>query len=247
MKEKILFFVFVFVFISGCSNQPVTITQQENQEHTIQVQSEGKVETTPDVAHLTIKVEVDHQQAEKAQKIAKEKMEKVYQKLDDLGIKENNIETLNFNVHMNRDYSNNDKEDRERKGSSNPIVGYTVSNTINVDVNNTDQVGTILDELTSVENVVAPNVSFGLLSEEEAKNQAIKSAAKKAKKRAELIAEELELNIIDIKEVAVNRSSSSNYPSYNRLEHHDAAKASTPISPQNIVTMASVDVTFIVN
>lgn len=233
------------LFTVGCSNEPVIMNEDiVKGEHTIHVQAEGEVETEPDVAYVSVRVEVDHQDADQAQQEAREKMEQVHAKLLEQGIEETDIETSNFNVRMNRDYSR-EKEVKQESGSTNPIIGYTVTNEINVEITELDNIGVILDDLANVENTVVSNVTFGLLDREEAKQKAATNAVNKAQKQAETIAEELELNVVDIKKVVVNNRSNSTVPSYREVAE-DGAASNTPVSPKDVKTIASVEMTFVV-
>ncbi len=106
----------------------------------IKVEGNGYINTQPDTAIITmgvIKEDISAKQAQQDNKIA---IENIINGLNELGIKNNNIKTIDYSIYPRYDYIDNVKTFR----------GYEIKHLLEVTVNNINDVGIVLEQ--SIEN-----------------------------------------------------------------------------------------------
>ena len=101
------------------------------------VSGEGKAFGVPDVALLTLGVEVQEKSVTEAQRQAAEAMDKVMKALKGKGIVDKDIQTQQFNIQIVKRWL--DKENREE------IIGYRVVNTVVVKIRKVNEAGSVID------------------------------------------------------------------------------------------------------
>lgn len=205
--EKIIFVLFVFIFILGVlkfssnltwSTHQVTVPKQE----AFNVSAQGEIYTTPDTATIVLGVEKEGKTVTEAQEEINKINSKVIEKLKELGVKKEKIKTTNYTINPRYEWNN---ETGERR-----LAGYQASVNISVKTQDFEKLNQIIDQATEagINNVV--NLSFGLEDEEEAKAEARDQAIIKAKAKAKEIAKVSGLNLGNIINVSV--SENNNYP-----------------------------------
>lgn len=124
------------------------------------------------------------------------------------------------------------------------IVGYEVKNTLKVQTNRLDMVGSLIDAIVKEGSNLIEEVTFSLQDAEQAESQAIRLAVKQARAYAEAAAEAANNRLGDVLEIEI-------HPSYTpvralRMEKlaMNASDTSTPLSPGDIQVDANVSVTF---
>lgn len=250
MKKNLLviFFSLGMLLLSACNSETIVMPNgNENLYHTISVTGVGESEMKPDTAYVTVNVTVEKEDAKSAQEEAKRVMTSIYSDLETLTIGEEHLSTTGYSINVLKDYS--DKYISKSNPSPYKITGYRVDNSIEIEINDTDSVGKVIDQVVRKEHVTIRNLNFGLSDDTTAKNEAIKQATEHAKKEAEIVAESLGVEIKKVKEVRI-QNTNSHYPNYKRgyVEEmaYDTAKSSTPVSTQTIKTNANVEIVFII-
>jgi uncharacterized protein len=245
MKSKVNIFIGSFIMlallfstISLSKNNVVeadTVSQPASEVRTITASGKGAIEAIPDVAYVNIGVITEGKELSTVQTDNAEKMTSVITSLTELGIKKEEIKTINYNVNPNYNWD-------EKTGKSN-IVGYTVSNTVVVTINEINKTGNLLDKVVANGSNSISSIRFGIKNETELYNQALELAVKDARAKAEAMGKGLGINnIIPYK---ITESSSRYTPVYNeRNAAMDAAKAPTPISGGELEISASVSIEF---
>lgn len=167
---------------------PASLTAQEVvQPNTISVSGMASVERQPDQAVIQLSVESFAKNAQAASAENSAKMESVMKALRRLGLGQNQIRTLGFNVSPEYDYT----PGTPRRQGEDHLIGYRVRNTILVTTNDIEQVGRIIDAaLAAGVNRVA-GLTFQLRDPEAARQDAIRLAIAKARAEAETIASAL--------------------------------------------------------
>lgn len=122
---------------SGNSDNGTTIGLISNQQEGIWVTGYGKVTVTPDIANLVLGVNARENTVVEAQASAAAAMNEIMAVLTQHGIAEKDIQTQQFNIYPV--YSYDDKENRST------IIGYEVTNTVNVTIRDLSKAGTIVD------------------------------------------------------------------------------------------------------
>lgn len=213
-----------------------TVKTDVDQVKTITASGEGSVKITPDVAYVSIGVITENKVLSNAQSENSEKMTKVMASLTELGIKKEDIKTTNYNV--------NPKYEWNSTTGVSTIVGYTVSNILEITINDIAKTGNLLDKVVDSGSNNINSIRFGLKDESALYNQALEFAVKDAKAKA--VAMGSGLGITNIQPVKITEVSSRNTPVYYDMGAvaMEAAKASTPVSEGELKITANVSIEF---
>ena len=197
MNKKLIKFIIpglvlaaVAIGITGCEGLPTpssgasssgggSVISQQNVG--IWVTGEGKVTVAPDLAILSLGVEVQASVIADAQSQAIISMEAVVNELKSYGIDERDIQTRQFNIYPVRKWM----EDKE------VLVGYRVSNMVTAKVRTVEDAGIIIDAVVRAggDNIRINSIAFTVddpgVYYKEAREKAMADAELKAKQLAE--------------------------------------------------------------
>lgn len=198
--KKVLVLSLVMSMLVGVSNLSAFA---DNNKGYISVNTTANTEVVPDVAEISFAViTTDLKSMQKATLLNKEISDKVYAELKTFIDNENGdyIKTSDFSANPIYSYLNSKKIfDR-----------YEVSNRVIVHTKSIDKVGKMIDRAISVGATNVDNLVFSVSNYESQCNELISIAAKKAKNRAEIIAESLSTSIIGINNIS-SSCSTNNY------------------------------------
>jgi len=179
-------FVFcaAIAMLASCGGASVSAADPVVPVRTISVGGHGEAKGTPDQAHLSAGVVTQGKTAAEALAANSRAMNEVFAALKRLGIPDKNIQTSNFNVSPEYPpYVNNGPQPPRQ------IIGYTVTNTVNVTVDGIDKVGPALDVLVRAGANESSGISFGIADpkplEEKARREAVAAAMAKARTLAD--------------------------------------------------------------
>ncbi len=180
--------------LAGCESlsPPSSTTQAQSglgaiinlQNNGIWVTGEGKVSVVPDVAILSLGVEVQSSSVAEAQSYAATVMTAVLDELDNAGIAEKDIQTQQFSIYPVRRWS-------EQEGQE-ILVGYRVTNMVMAKVRKVEDTGTVIDAVTRAGgdylrvNSISFTVDDPSAYYEEARELAMADAKAKAEQLADL-------------------------------------------------------------
>ena len=203
---------------------------------TISVNGEGIVETSPDIATIAIGVTTQNFDAEKVQAENSRIVSNVINSLVSLGIEHKNIRTGNYNFQQRYRYDrNNDKQ---------IFDGYEVNNTVTITVNDLTKVGKVIDSALANGANNVNSLNFGIRDREKFQTEALKSAVRDARRKAEIVAAELGKNIVGVKNVTIN-SAPITSPRMEKLAMMNSdANLGTPIESGTMTCSAVVHVDF---
>jgi uncharacterized protein len=236
-------FLFVQTFSSlanmGRAESPAT--------DTITVQGTGEATLPPDVAHISFTIQNTEDTVAEAQTATIKETDSALAFIKEQGIEEKDIKTLSYNISPQYAYPNPCGYGMPCPGYSGvpKIVGYQVSETVQVKVRDLAKAGDILGGLgkLGVENLNGP--SFALDDATAGYNAAREDAIEKAKEQARTIEKQLGVSLGKI----VNFSESSGYYSYDKVSYGmggraEAAAPSPSIQPGENTYSASVSITY---
>lgn len=239
--------VFSFLFIFPIGKMPgseniADAAEVEEQEVTreIIVNGKGSVKTKPDTAYITIGVKTEKVNLQKAQRENSEKMNEVNSVLEKENISLENIKTLNYNVYPKKRWN--------KELNDNEIIGYSVTNLIEVKIEDIEKTGRIIDKVVSKGSNLINNIRFEVSDETKLYNEALKLAVKDANLKAEAMTEGL--NIASIKPYKITENSYRVQPVYrDSMKTTGLSESSvdpTPINQgeQNITANVTVIFTF---
>jgi uncharacterized protein YggE len=242
----------VAITLVGCGSDQVKLSTDngelkislDSQSEGIWVNGNGKVYATPDIALLSLGIEVQEETVALAQANASEAMDKVMEALKNQGVADEDIQTQQFNISKISEwkvvYDGTEKE---------VITGYRVTNIVSVKVRNIDKVGVIIDAVAAAGGDLTRIDSIGFTVDdptpyyEEARTQAVEYAKVKAEQLAELSGVELG------KPTYISESTYYATPNYYRgdMSFEAVPAAETSISPGELEISANVQIAFAIN
>jgi hypothetical protein len=168
---------------------------------TIDVSGSASAFVKPDVAYIDLGINVSKSTVKEAMYEANQKMTAIIQAVKALGVKDEDIQTSNFWVNQNYNYSKQPYE----------IIGYSVSNTVTVKTAPDKLNGIIVAAADKGSNNFG-NVRFDLSNKDDVKNTLISKAIDSAKKKADLIAQSHGKKVKDFKTVSMDFAPASFNP-----------------------------------
>ena len=236
----ILALVMVMVMVGEFTGSPASAIAKEP-ARTITVVGIGREQGAPDMARVGFAVEQTAPTAQAAsQAVAKSATQLVDALRKQLG-EDGKVQTGGY--HLNPVY----RQDTERPPPDRPrrpeIVGYTVSNEIEVETRRVDGVGSLIDTAVAAGAARIGDVSFSLRDPGPARNRALKVAGTDAAGQANAIAEALQVRVVRVIEATTESSSGPVF--YKRTAMAMAAESvATPIEPGDVTTEVRLRVTY---
>lgn len=199
----------------------------------LSVSAEGLSEGRPDMAIINLGVTTEGQTAAAALAENAQRMTALNAALRRAGIAERDIQTSNVSVYPQQVYN---------EGQAPRITGYQANNTVTAKVRRIDTTGRVIDAAVGAGGNTVNGVSFTYADPDAQLDAARRAAIAEARRRAELYASALNMRVVRI--VAVSEGGGFSPPMPMPMERMAAQDASTPISPGQIETRVSVNVTF---
>ncbi len=197
-------------------------------QNTITVSGEGEVLVKPDIATFTFSVTEEAKTVGEAQKKATEKTNKAMDFLKKSDVDEKkDTKTLSYNINPKYEYYYQPQIMAPCTVNYCPptpvkepkIIGYEVSQTIEVKVRNLEDAGDLLAGIGDVGVQNVGGLQFRIEDEEKVKREAQEKAIDVTKEKAEKLADQLGVSLVRI----VNFSEGGNYyPTYNKVVAMDA-------------------------
>lgn len=190
--------------------------------NTIMVEGTGKGTSIPNLAVISFSVTEEGATVADAQNKATEKTDAALSAVKGLGIEEKDVKTISYNVYPKYEsiapcYSG-------YCPAQNPkIIGYEVSQSVEVKVRDTGKAGDALQALgsTGVQNINGP--SFQVDEDDAIRNVAREEAIKEAKAKAKVLAEQLGVRLVRVVSFYENTAP---YPMYGMGGGYDMAMSS---------------------
>ena len=231
MKLFAAFLVVATIFVGAKAVNAIvnfdTLTQPPT--NVITVTGEGKVSASPDIATVSFGISEDADTSAHAQDAAAKKINVALALLKDLKISEKDIKTSSYNISPR--YSQPTPcygavpcvYNQEQK-----IIGFTVSETVEVKVRKIDDTGKVLSALgeAGVTNLYGPN--FSVDDPDALKAEARKEAIEKARAQAKGLAGDLGVRLVRV----VNYSEGGGYPPMYYSKDMAMGASSAPARPE---------------
>lgn len=236
----------VSVTVGAISSAPNANAQEvtpfPSREKVITVTGNAMSHVEPDLVNISFGVEIQEKTAKEALATNSELMNKVIASIKEVGISDSEISTSQFNIYPVYD----NYQEKETGRYVQELVGYRVSNIVNVKTEKLDSVAAIIDGAVSAGVNRVDSVFFSLSPEvySKLKDELLEKAIINAKSKAEIALSPLDYKIIGVKEISLSEFSIP-YPtpmydtSYGVMEK---SSAPTPIfsSDQEVSTSANV-------
>lgn len=192
-------FAILYIFAKIFGPIPLNITSvTTSKTDMFTVSGEGEASAVPDSAEFTLGVTETATTVEEAQTQVNETSTAIINALKQAGVKENDIQTANYNVTPNYDFNAPNQE----------ITGYTVSQNLQVTVSPIENANRAIDAGTQNGANMVGNVTFVLNDDKKAEleSTARKQAIDAAKQKAQSIAQAAGIKLGRIINVQENMS-----------------------------------------
>lgn len=229
---KLILGLFVVLLIVGCI--------QQTPGKTINTNGQASMSVEPDLAVVYVAIETLDESAEVSKDENSRITDAVYAELYKIGIDRENIETENFNIYEEFDWSNNQRESK----------GFRTSHTLKIKTEQFDDVGEIIDAVIDGGATRINYINFELSDELESeyKKQVLAEASKDAREKAEAIAEGLGATLGDLVSISDSSYYYQPYPLFRAEAGFDEVAVkeavSTQISPKELEISANVQVVY---
>ncbi len=161
------------------SVSPAAAQGTQASERSISVVGEGRVAVSPDVAHLTLGVEVFDPDAATAQRVVQSRMTEILAVFRRAGVPDNKIKTVVYSIVVERDWNRPET----------PVIGYRVTHLVEVEFQPVQRVGELLSQAVQAGANVVTGVTFSVANPAAALRQARELAVRDARDKAAHLAQ----------------------------------------------------------
>jgi hypothetical protein len=160
------------------------IGQESEFKNSISISETGEVYAKPDLAMVSFSVVNEAKTIAQAMSYNTEKMNNVIETMKEQGIEEKDLKTIYFNINPRYEYT--DEYYRNRV-----LVGYEITQQLQVKIRNIEKVGDIIEKATSAGANDMGNLQFTIDDQDGLKKQAREQAIEKSKVKAEELSSKL--------------------------------------------------------
>jgi uncharacterized protein len=203
------------------------------------VSATGSLSLAPDTAFVTFGLETAGKSLADTQRRNSAVMNRVMDRLRDLQIDKERIQTWSFTV--SPQYRPQPNRPADGLAASSEIIGYIVSNMVTVEIRVLDRVGTVIEEVLKVGANNFQGLRWALRDEHTARLDALKSAAARAREKAAALSGALHVKLGRILSVNEGGQMVRPMPYMERsMATMDAGGGQSPISAGEMVVEATV-------
>ena len=191
------------------SKQHYYIGKNPDIQRTISIMGEGKVTAIPDIALVSLGLSTQKAKVSDAQTENSKAINSLIDKLKALGIAKEDIQTTDYSIYPNYDYSNGKQT----------LTGYTVSQNVQVKIRQTDKVDDVLKIAGDLNLNQIGGLTFTIDNPESYKQQARIKALENAKAKADALAQIMNVKLGKV--ISFSESGSgipTPYPMYAKSE-----------------------------
>lgn len=212
------------------------IGKADRPEHTITVESQGKVTVTPDIATTNMGMTAEAPTVAEAQEKNTNTMNALIERLKALGIDSKDIQTSNYNVWPQYNYT-------EKEGQV--LRGYQVSQNVSVKIRNLQNANKVLALAGEVGINNVSGITFTIDDRDVYKAKAREIALKKVQDKAAALSASLGVRIVGVVSYNESEGSQNDYPLYKSNMVAESAPVAAPsIEPGTTDVILTVNVTY---
>jgi len=206
---------------------------------TLTVSATGTVSAPPDTAFVSLGMETAGKSLAEAQRQNSAAMQRVMDRLRELKIEKERIQTTSFNV--NPQYRQPGKRNSDAPPPPPEIIGYTVSNQISVEVRDLDKVASVIDESLAAGANHFQGLQWSLRDEQPKRLSALQMAAAKARDKATALSQTLKVRLVRLLNVTEAGHVVRPAPYLSRaMASMEAVAADVPVSSGELKVDATV-------
>jgi uncharacterized protein YggE len=208
---------------------------------TLTVSETGTVAHAPDTVFVTFGLDSPGKVLAEAQRRNSAAMSHVMDRLLDLQIDKELIQTSSFTV--SPQYRPPPKRSADTPPAPPEIIGYVVSNMVTVEIRALDRVGTVIEEVLKAGANSFRGLHWGLRDEQSVRLSALKQAAVKAREKSAALSEALHVKLVRV--LSVNEGSPVvRYAAPMARMAMEASAGEVPISPGELKVEATVTLVY---
>jgi hypothetical protein len=181
--KRFLIPVLTIALSAGAMAQPATTTSRETMPDTVSVNGTGRVTLTPDRFSFNATVQTISPTVEEAVNENNTKVAAVIAALKAAGAKPDEIQTSNFSIYPQQDYS------QQQQGKLPRVIGYQVSNSITVTRKQVADAGRLLQAALSAGVNQTSGLSFSVSDPTRGRDEGMRAAFGDARAKAALLAQ----------------------------------------------------------
>jgi uncharacterized protein len=188
----ILIVIFIAIYMGTAIVYKITAIQHEftSMQPTISIIGEASLDKKPDIALLRIGMENEAQTVSKAQQENSETMNSVIEYLKEQEIQEKDLKTSNYSIYPRYEYNH---ETGKRR-----LAAYRVEQNINIKIRDFSKISSILNQVTKLGANQIGNITFTIDDEIAAQSEVRALAIQEAKRKAKILAKQLNIKIGDL-------------------------------------------------
>jgi len=238
MKYKTLLFLpIVATLVTSAFAQQA----RESSPPVLIVSGNAQAEATPDEATVRLGIVRQETTAQAAQDQANRVAQAILSEIAKLGIPATQIRTSRLS--LTPIYAPGPRSDSREAPR---IASYSASNQVSIEVTNLTQIGPIIDAGLRAGSNQVDGILFRLKDDLPLREQALKKAVAEARRKAETMAEALNVRILGIQEVSETGSSVIPRGEGGFVTMAARETAPTPVSPGQVEVNASVTVKYLI-
>ncbi len=161
---------------------------------TLTVTGTGRLAVIPDTAFVTFGMETAGKSLGQAQRQNNETMQRVTERLRDLQIDKERIQTAFFTV--SPQYKPPPKRSPDAPPAPPEIIGYVVRHSVTVEVRNTERVAAVIEASLAAGANHFQGLHWALRDEQQGRLDALKQAAARAREKAAALSEALRVKLV---------------------------------------------------
>ena len=219
--------------ISAGTDKVVVQLDEGQDKNNVSVTANGTIKAAPDVAYTTVGVVTQKKKMQDAQSANRELMNAVVTALKEAGLTDDDIRTTNYSVYPVYDYS----------GDTSRIASFEVNNTIELTINDIDNIGEILDKAAAAGANTSYSISFDLLEKDPVYRQALTAAMESARAKADTLATAGGFKIKGVMNVSEGYTNTTVYREY-PAPAEEAMDSKTYVSAGDLDVSATVSVVY---
>ncbi len=238
---RVLLIIALALTITGCSAIPSGSSSEVSSSTvpTITVTGFGKARANPDRASVNVGVVVSDEDITRAVEESNEIIAHITDAVMGLGVEEADVQTTNFSIWGEEQWNRETGLRMEERL-------YRVESTLQINVNDTEKIGKVLEvSIASGANNVY-GLNFGIQDPSELAMEARVRALDDAQQRAQHIAQELGVTLGEVQR-AVDVSGASMVPFFESTGYDMGGGGAPPISEGSMTVSVSMEVTFEIN
>lgn len=232
--------VFIIVSTQNKVKEGRYIGQEIESTHTITVSGTGEVYTKPDLALIEFSVVTEDKSVTQAMSANTEKMNDIIDDMKDLDIDEADLKTTSFSIYPRYEYRSADWPSNGRR----VLVGYEVTQSLQVKVRNLAKIGSVIQGAADAGANQIGNLQFVVDDQDELKTEAQALAIADAKAQAQVIADQLDVNLTRITSFRESSSLPRYYESYLAKDAVGLGGEAPDIEPGENKIEVKVDITY---